>query len=158
MPGRQMRTDLTRSHQMSVRQAKRPEWRCSRGGEPRGAQLIRRFGGSSITDRFTIPSRLDVDLQGQTNPSTYMFMLETPPGFDICPIDSAAVVSPFLARRNARWSKKNQCLSKSLKVVNVGIAVNIQLSMRLILFVHQLPLGVVNSVGCLRPLSGLVLV
>lgn len=113
---------------MSVRRvSKWPERRCSRGGGPGGAQLIRRFGVSSITDRFTVPSRLDVDLQGQTNPSTYMFMLETPPGFDICRIDSAAVVSPFLARRNARGRKKNQCLSKSLKVVNVGSVVNIQL-------------------------------
>lgn len=48
---------------------------------------------------------------------------------------------------HAGGKKKNQCLSKSLKVVNVGGVVNIQLSMRLILFVHQLPLGAVNSVG-----------
>lgn len=34
--------------------------------------------------------------------------------------------------------KKNQCLSKSLTVVNVGSAANIELSMCLILFVHQL--------------------
>lgn len=59
--------------------------------------------------------------------------------------------SPFWLDKRHTGGKKNQRLSKSLKVVNVGGATNIQLSVCLILFAHQLPLGLLNSAGFMVP-------
>lgn len=85
--GGEISTRLTNSRQLSVSH----EHHCSRGSLER-CSAHTEIPGSSITNGFTALSRLDVDLQGRTNYSTYMFMLETPHGFDICPIDSAAIV------------------------------------------------------------------
>lgn len=54
--------------------------------------------------------------------------------------------SPFWLDKMHTGEKKKS-MSQQVKVVNVGGAANIQLSMHLILFVHQLPLGPSNSAG-----------